>query len=1024
MRDFATEYGRLNPEQKLAVDTVEGPVMVVAGPGTGKTQVLSMRVANILKKTQAAPSNILCLTFSNAGVTAMRERLRELIGGDAYGVTVHTVHGFADGIIKRYPLAFADFSAQQSLSDLRKYQLMQKIVDDVSTHSSLINARNPYDRIPDILSRISDCKREGKTLEELLKAAEIYDSEMSEKSRKGTKQHEKNLLQAKKFRDFIDLFKRYGEKLKEEGLYDYDDMILVVLKALKEEDWLLQSLQERFQYILVDEAQDLNGAQWGIIRTLITYDALPHDPNLFVVGDDDQSIYRFQGANMEHMLEFASHFPKAPVIVLKTNYRSTQPILDAAGRLISKNEERLIGRMPGLTKDFNAFSKENGSEPTLLRPPSDAAEPWLIADLIEERLESGVPPEEIAVLVQTNSELKPIYDVLRARDIPVVLQGKADLLTQPVVQQAIMILKSIESEADSPLIRAMSCECFGCHPADIARIIAQARKEERKPIEVLLSLERSEEVFAKKEKLIAARDTVLDLRQKSHSRTVLETVEHVLRESGIVSLTRSKQGGMDPLNLAVIEAFFQYVKQHCLDRPCLSLHAFMHDINFYADEGYGQVRLRYQLPHLVESGVQLLTAHQSKGLEFHSVILSKFSDGHWDERRTPSGLSLPEEILFGWVSEQKRFEKHQDERRVAYVAFTRAKRELILLCPREVSVGERVQSVSPSAFFAEAGPLPEKDAALKDPESSSVLLLNPVPELDDELRAYLLKRIETFALSPTSLARFLRDPEEFKRVDLLGQPEEFTEDSIRALGYGSAVHWALRAWALSVQEQKEFSVEKFVESFDWYLKHRTILTELQEKVLLAEAKSAMPVYYERRLQGAKPVLHAIEREYRAVFKDPTDPTKDIRLKGKIDRIDRASPESSDAIVMDYKTGAPKTPSMIRGGIEAGKVSWTDKGEQFRQLVFYSLLLEQGDPLLSPQVYSLEFVGSKTHEPETREFSVVQAEKDDLRALIRAVWEKILALDFTPLYRAADESNSSRSTTQRDAQESNTPLTRS
>jgi hypothetical protein len=265
---------------------------------------------------------------------------------------------------------------------------------------------------------------------------------------------------------------------------------------------------------------------------------------------------------------------------------------------------------------------------------------------------------------------------------------------------------------------------------------------------------------------------------------------------------------------------------------------------------------------------------------------------------------------------------------------------------------------------------------------------------------------------------------EIERVDLLGQPEEFTEDSIRALGYGSAVHWALRAWALSVQEQKEFSVEKFVESFDWYLKHRTILTELQEKVLLAEAKSAMPVYYERRLQGAKPVLHAIEREYRAVFKDPTDPTKDIRLKGKIDRIDRASPESSDAIVMDYKTGAPKTPSMIRGGIEAGKVSWTDKGEQFRQLVFYSLLLEQGDPLLSPQVYSLEFVGSKTHEPETREFSVVQAEKDDLRALIRAVWEKILALDFTPLYRAADESNSSRSTTQRDAQESNTPLTRS
>lgn len=1006
MRDFATDYGRLNPEQKLAVDTVEGPVMVVAGPGTGKTQVLSMRVANILKKTQASPSNILCLTFSIAGVTAMRERLRELIGADAYGVTVSTVHGFADSIIKRYPLAFADFSATKPISDLKRYQLMQSIIDEATIGSTLINPRNPYDRIPDFLSRISDCKREGKTLADLEKAADLYDIEMEGKSKKGTKQHEKNLLAAKKFRDFIDLFKRYSAKMKEGGTYDYDDMILVVLQGLTQEDWLLQSLQERYQYILVDEAQDLNGAQWNVIRRLVTYENVPQEPNFFVVGDDDQSIYRFQGANMEHMLEFSARFPKAPVIVLSTNYRSSQMILDAAGHLISKNEERLIGRIPGLTKDLKAFTKEKGSEPILLRPPSNAAEAWLIADLIEERLKQGIPSQEIAVLVQTNSELRPLYDVLRARDIPVVLQGKADLLMHPLLGQILVIARAIDSESDTTLIRAMAAACFQCHPADIARVVAAARADGKKIMDVLLGLESADIAFTKKEQLIHARDTVLDLRQKKDSRTVLETIEHLIRESGMVSAENKP----DPVDLATVEAFFQYVIQHCLEVPCLSLSGFMHDLNFYADEGFGQVRLTYQLPHLVEDGVQLLTAHQSKGLEFHTVILSNFSDGHWDERRTPSGVSIPEDILFGWESEQKRFEKHQDERRVAYVAFTRAKRELFMICPHEQAVGERVRSVSPSAFFAEAGHLPESDVALKNPEVSSLLLQRPLSNPDTELTAYLRQRLETFALSPTSLSRFIRNPEEFMLIDLLGQPEEYTENSIRSLAYGSAVHWALRSWAVETQQGKPFDTKQFLQSFEWYLKNRTILTNLQERVLLAEASHAMPQYFQKKLADTKPVLHAVEREYRAVLKDGDI---DIPLKGKIDRIDRASPESSDAIIMDYKTGSPKTPAQIRG-TEPGKVSWTEDGEQFRQLAFYAILLEQGDPILNPQAFVLEYVGSQSKEPETREFSVTQEEKDDLRALIKAVWTKILALDFTPLYRASDASNQSTATTERDA----------
>lgn len=985
MLSFDESYARLNTAQKEAVDTIEGPVMVVAGPGTGKTQVLALRVANILKKTQANPSNILCLTFSSAGATAMRERLRQLIGGDAYAVTVSTVHGFCDGLISRNPLVFSEWSAKKSISDLERYKVMQKLIDRVSHASALINPKNPYDRIPAIFGRISECKREGLSLKDLLKVADEYDIVMATKSKEGTKQHTKNLLAARKFREFVDLFGTYASYLEEAGLYDYDDMILTVFRALNEEEWLLSSLQERYQYILVDEAQDLNGAQWQVINRLTTIENVPHEPNFFLVGDDDQAIYRFQGANIEHMMAFRERFPQAPIIVLSVNYRSTQHILDAAGRLIAHNDERLIGHIPDLHKDLTCWNEEPGVQPVLLRPASDAAEPWLIADMVEERLKNGLAPEEIAVLVQTNGELRTIYDVLRARNLPVILQGKSDLLAHPVVRQAILIMRSMDDESDDAFRHAIGCPTFGCHPADIARITSFQRAEKKGFRDVVLALEESTLPLLNKSAIIAARDAIEDLRARRASRSVLESLEQLLRTSGISAAAAT----MDPLDLAVIEEFFRYVKQCCLDRPSLTLQEFLSDLRFYAEEEYGQIRLTYQIPHLVISGVQLLTAHQSKGLEFHTVFLSGFREGHWDERSTKTSLAVPEDLLFGWEKDVKSFEKHQDERRVAYVAFTRAKRELFLLCPKEFSVGERTRAVSPSAFFAEAGPLPEMDAALKNPGHSSLMLFDPVRDLDTELRAYLLEKIETFALSPSTLATFLEDPQVFMRIHLLNQPQELTEESLRSMAYGSAVHWALRSWAESVTTGQPIGLDAFMEAVEWHLREKNILTEKQRDDLLGHAASSLPPYFAGHLEEHHPVIYAVEREYRAMLGD-------IPVKGKIDRIDRITDTSSDAIIIDFKTGRPKAPGEIRGPLGEGVVSRTREGALFRQLAFYALLIEQAEPLLVPQAFRLAFIGERGEEPIMRDFTITDPEKEDLKQLIGAVWKKIQNLDFTPL----------------------------
>ncbi|MSR86871.1 ATP-dependent helicase [Candidatus Peribacteria bacterium] len=1001
-RIFDSEYQKLNLQQRQAVDTIEGPVMVVAGPGTGKTQVLSMRVANILKKTQMRPGNILCLTYSVSGTTAMRDRLRLLIGADAYGVKVSTIHAFAQSIIEENGIVFDEWSAREQISDLEKIRSMNTIIDQFSSYMKLINQKDPYGRTEDILSRISQVKREGKSLADLHRAAGEYDELMATKSKTGTKVHEKNLLSAQKFRDFVTLFGEYQSMMERTGRYDYEDMILHVIRALEEEDWLLSNLQERFQYVLVDEFQDTNGSQYRLIELLTTYKDLPNEPNVFVVGDDDQSIYRFQGANLQNMLSFHTRFPKAPVIALTTSYRSTQAILDAARSLIEKNEERLVGKIPGLQKLLTAATatpspgpsplRGRGELPTLLRAPSNVAEPWLIADLLEERIQKGAQPEEIAVLTQKNDELFDLYAVLRARKIPVLMRGKDDLLSHPLVLQAVTILQAIDHpHTDGLLSGALACGCFALHPADLGRLQGLARDRKAKLFDLLEQLPSQEELpLLQREDLERVRNALFDLHQKIPSRTVLETVENVLRDCALIpQVEEGADSPVDPRDVAALEAFFGYVRGRCLERRGWHLRDLLADISLYADPGYRQIRLTYELPHLSTAGVRLMTAHQSKGLEFHTVILSNFRDGHWDKRKRPTGVSIPEDLLYGWEKDQKTFEQHQDERRIAFVAITRAKRELIMVCPLELTVGEKSKAVAPSAFFAEMGQLPEENVALRDPEGASLLLRPRLALIDGALRAYLEERLKTFALSPTALNRFLRDPQEFLLVDLLQQPEHFDESSVRGLGYGSAVHWALRQWAVAVKENKEFAEPDILEAFAWHLRERTILTSHQQRDLLAMGNEALPKYFAHALKGTFPVLHAIERDYRAHVAE-------IPIKGKIDRIDLASSTSATATVIDYKTGRPKTEVEIRGGIEPGSVSKTSEGDYFRQLTFYAVLLDHADPLLKPELFSLEYIGERGENPLTRSFMISEAEKDDLRTLIRQVWDKIVKMDFTLL----------------------------
>ncbi len=999
---WKSEYARLNREQCSAVDAIEGPLMVIAGPGTGKTQVTALRVANILRRTHMRPGNVLCLTFSVSGTTAMRDRLRSLIGPDAYGVTIDTIHGFCNDIITSHPAVFDAWSALEKVSDVERYRIVNRSIDAVLPDCAIVSPKNPYRRTRDILDRIAQVKREGKTLEDLVHAISAYARETEDHGREGTKTHGIYLLSVRKMREFSELFRRYQEALEKTQRYDYEDMILHVLRALEENEWLLQSLQERYQYILVDEFQDTNGAQCRLIDLLTTYPTLDHEPNLFVVGDDDQAIYRFQGANLLNLLRFRERFPRAPVVVLSTSYRCSQPILDAAGGLIAKNTERLVGKIPGLKKELRAavphpdpLPRREGILPTLYHVPSDAAEPWVIADCVAERIAKGVPPQNIAILTQTNAELSPMADVLRARGIPVDMRGKVDLLRHPLVCQALTILRAMEHPLESScLAAALACACFDCHPADCGRMFATRRDRKCSLYDILLELERGEWRLQlhNADRVIAARDILFDLHQKLPSRTVVETVERVLKDCRLLPLLNTQlpiakhqeSSQFDPLSFAPLQSFFDYVKYRAYEQPGYTFAALMADLDLYGNPEYQGLRLTYEMPHIAENGVQLMTAHQSKGLEFDCVILPNFREGHWDRRRNPPSLMLPDEHLFGWKKEQKFFEQGQDERRVCYVAMTRARRELLMTCGREQTRGEKIRSVSPSAFFAEAGELPETDLAPREPEHMSTLLRKPLRNIDDEFRAFLRARLKSFALSVTALNHFLDDPQKFLALDLLQTPQSKEANLV----YGNAVHAALREWGLSVQRGGGFSLEEFLSAFRRYLSEREVLTAKERENLLHLGSTSLPRYYAKRLSGTVPIIHSVEKGISAWIPSSLSrgegKGEGIRIKGLLDRIDLLAPDSSSAVVIDYKTGHPKTERQIR------------EGDYFRQLVFYALLLEHAHMPLEPRAFILEFVGEREEEPLERSFVITEQEKHDLQKIIRDVWRKVQALDFSSI----------------------------
>src|SRR3989344_1218016 len=316
---FDQAYKKLNSAQREAVDIIEGPVMVIAGPGTGKTQILTLRIANILRQTDASPDSILALTFTNSGVHAMRERLVEMLGSAAYRVRLNTFHTFCNELIHDFPEEFPRIVGSHSASRVDQIRLLEEVISQ-SDVNLLRPYGEPFYHLFAVMSEIERLKKENLNPDD-------FDKFLSKLSETDEKKTQKN-------RELAILYRAYETALRRAKLYDFADMIMEVARTLVRDKIFLLQLQERYQYILADEHQDANQSQNQLLELLSNFHP---NPNLFIVGDEKQAIFQFQGASLDNFLYFKKLYPKALLVNLEENYRSQQGILDASHSLIEKN---------------------------------------------------------------------------------------------------------------------------------------------------------------------------------------------------------------------------------------------------------------------------------------------------------------------------------------------------------------------------------------------------------------------------------------------------------------------------------------------------------------------------------------------------------------------------------------------------------------------------------------------------------------------------------------------------------------
>ncbi|OGG24189.1 hypothetical protein A3A79_03305 [Candidatus Gottesmanbacteria bacterium RIFCSPLOWO2_01_FULL_43_11b] len=872
MAKIPVDERKLNTEQKQAVEFEDGPLLIIAGAGTGKTTVITERIKHLISSGRAKPSEILALTFTEKAAREMEERVDIIM---PYGYTelwISTFHKFCDRILRTEAIHIGLSPAYKIMTDADTTMLMRKNLFSFGL-DYFRPLGNPIKFIRGMLTHFDRLRDEDVTPAQYTDWVKKF------------KPEEK--LEKQKFEELAVGFKAYQEIKPKEGLMDFADLIGYTLAIFRTRPNILRLYQQQFKYILVDEFQDTNIAQNELLLLLTG-----KKKNITAVADDDQSIYKFRGAAVSNVISFRKHFPKVKIIVLSKNYRSTQTILDTSYRLIAHNNPDRLEVKEGINKKLSAVRTIREDNVSFIHADRVENEADLVVSEIK-RQKKKYQWKDFAILVRANNHAEPFVRAFSRSGVPFQFLGPGQLFRQPEIKDLIAYLSVLFNFDDNvSLFRVLSMEYFKFSPRDIAAISNFSKRYSLSLFEAceVVTGKRtltnvrlpfvSDETRANLERIIPMIHRHLGLLTKE---TAGQILFYFLQDSGMMKKILDYSAPLDERKANNITKFFSKLKTYEVEHEDATVPAVLDWITLSME--LGESPLANDTDWMDNDAVNILTVHSAKGLEFPVVFLVNMVSQRFPTTERREQIPIPDELIKEMLPEG---DYHlEEERRLFYVGMTRARDLLYMSAADYYGEGKREKKVSP--FIYEA--LGEK-IATATPALQKQLSLLEWQKIEGKEPIGKPSTIHIDYLSYSQIEAFKLCPLHYKLRHILG----IQSAPSPALSFGLSVHATLKEFYQLKQQGKKLNKDIFLELLDKNWMHEGYTSKRYEHEMKKRGRTYLEEYF-KRSYDPKETLLLLEQPFTIPIRVGD---RQLKIGGKIDRVDNLTGGKIE--IIDYKTG--------------------------------------------------------------------------------------------------------------------------
>ena len=900
----------LNPDQRDAVTHGEGPLLIIAGAGTGKTKVITHRIACLIASKLAKPEEILAVTFTEKAANEMEERIDLLIPYGYSFVEISTFNSFGERVLRNYGL---------ELGYNPDFKLLDEVEQAIFFREHLFRfplkyyrpLSSPTKHIQELLGNIKRLKQEDIKPDEYLEYSKRKTREASDDVEKES---------AQKHLEVAEVFQKYQEFLKKGGKIDFEDQVALVLDLFRQRPSILDEFQGKYKYVLVDEFQDTNYIQFEMLKLLVS-----KHKNLTVCGDDDQSIFRFRGASLSNILNFQKVYPEANQVVLTQNYRSTQAILDSAYKLIQHNNPNRLEHRFDIDKTLKSSVEGKGKSINLLQFDVFSHEADRVAEIVLEKIKQGHNYGDIAILVRRNTDADPFLRALNMKEIPFRFSGSRGLYSQDEVKILISFIKSLTDFEDSrSLFYLALSEIYKADLYDLTVISNYAHKknlplhrvfkriyEGQSPVKI------SDSTETKIKELI---EDLLYFVELSSSRNAGYVIYSFIEKTGYLKALIEERNIQAELKIKNIRIFFDKVKNFSELTEDDSIHSFARHLDLLQQVGDNPATAEAELE---EDAVNVLTVHKAKGLEFPVVFIVSLISDRFPGRERREKIPVPDEILKETLPKGESY--YQEERRLFYVGMTRAKESLYLTFARDYGL-KRLKKVSP--FVLEALDLPRRpDEVLRT--SAEEEIKTYAPPADHPAVTPKVKEEGLLTLSYFQVGDYLTCPLKYKFRHIMRIPVL----PHHTLVFGRVLHNVIYFYLKNRKSGKKITEKELIKEFENQWINEGFLSREHEEMRKKAGERALRLFYQRE-ENSRQRPQFLEKSFRWQ-------SDGIKFTGRWDRIDSTE---QGAVIIDFKA------TEVKGQKEADK-----KTKDSLQMDLYALsfLRTQEEPLVETQLYFLE-----------------------------------------------------------------------